>query len=102
MKQLLVGDVLWNAAARTPRRVAATLEGRSVTYTEPPTRCQLATTALACGPTSVASRPVGQRRMEATNVASRSRPIAAPASRLQASARSSGDGSRIVPTAVNS
>jgi acyl-CoA synthetase (AMP-forming)/AMP-acid ligase II len=34
VRQLLVGDVLWNAAARTPRRVMATLEGRSVTYAE--------------------------------------------------------------------
>ncbi len=34
MRQLLVGDVLWNAAARTPHRRAATLDGRSVTYAE--------------------------------------------------------------------
>lgn len=34
MRQLLVGDVLWTAAARTPRRLAATLGDRSVTYAE--------------------------------------------------------------------
>jgi acyl-CoA synthetase (AMP-forming)/AMP-acid ligase II len=34
MRQLLVGDVLWHSAARTPHLRAATLEGRSVTYME--------------------------------------------------------------------
>jgi len=34
VRQLLVGDVLWNSAARTPGRVAASLEGQQVTFSE--------------------------------------------------------------------
>jgi len=34
MRQLLVGDVLWNSAGRMPHRVAATMDDRSVTFAE--------------------------------------------------------------------
>ena len=54
MRQLLVGDVLWNAAARTPKRVAATLEDRSVTYAELASATERVCRALA-------ARGIGQR-----------------------------------------
>ncbi|HVM64453.1 MAG TPA: AMP-binding protein, partial [Acidimicrobiales bacterium] len=47
MRQLLVGDVLWNAAARTPHRRAASLEGRSATYAELATATEGLCRALA-------------------------------------------------------
>ena len=47
MRQLLVGDVLWNAAARTPRRLAATLGDRSVTYAEVAAATEVLCRALA-------------------------------------------------------
>ena len=52
MRELLVGDVLWNSAARTPARVAASLEGQQVTFSE------LAVTTNASNPASSASRTV--------------------------------------------
>jgi len=54
VQQLLVGDVLWRAAARTPRRVAATLEGRSVTYAD-----VAAATEQLCR--ALAARGIGHR-----------------------------------------
>jgi len=54
MRQLLVGDVLWASAGRTPARIAATLDDRQVTFAE-----LAATTAALCR--TLASRSVGHR-----------------------------------------
>jgi fatty-acyl-CoA synthase len=49
VQQLLVGDVLWTAAQRTPRRVAATLDDRQVTFAELAATTEGLCRALAAG-----------------------------------------------------
>jgi acyl-CoA synthetase (AMP-forming)/AMP-acid ligase II len=47
VRQLLVGDVLWTAAQRTPRRIAATLDDRRATFAELATATEVVCRALA-------------------------------------------------------
>src|SRR5580704_11773155 len=47
VRQLLVGDVLWTAAQRTPGRIAATLDDRRVTFAELATATEVVCRALA-------------------------------------------------------
>jgi len=71
VRQLLVGDVLWNAAARTPDRVAATLEGQPVTFSELAVTTSGLCRALAARGVGAGARVVwkGETRLDAIALA---------------------------------
>jgi fatty-acyl-CoA synthase len=60
VRQLLVGDVLWNSAARTPDRVAASLEGHQVTFAELAVTTAGLCRALSAGGVGAGARVVWQ------------------------------------------